>query len=273
MAAKQGFGSVFSAEMRRVALKPRRIITCAVFAVAAVVLFSGMTAVLDWGANEVSNQGVEGVEGAESLGALPAFLGFGAPLSLISFCFGIYAAAFAARDHSDGTIRATLLLVPDRIRLFLARMLPWVVLAAAFSFLAFAVIAVIGIGRAGTGEAATIVLQGLLATVSSVFTVIVGFCCGTVTKRGSLSVFLFLGLFILIPMVVGMASGFGPDILQAIVKGIDHAMPGVAFGALPDILPLAKATTDTWISLGVSLVWAIGAPIVSCILFKTRGTL
>lgn len=270
MAAKQGFGSVFSAEMRRVALKPRRIITCAVFAVAAVVLFIGMTAVLDWGANEVSNQGVEG---AESLGALPAFLGFGAPLSLISFCFGIYAAAFAARDHGDGTIRATLLLVPDRIRLFLARMLPWVVLAAAFSFLAFAVIAVIGIGRAGTGEAATIVLQGLLATVSSVFTVIVGFCCGTVTKRGSLSVFLFLGLFILIPMVVGMASGFGPDILQAIVKGIDHAMPGVAFGALPDILPLAKATTDTWISLGVSLVWAIGAPIVSCILFKTRGTL
>lgn len=270
MAAKQGFGSVFSAEMRRVALKPRRIITCAVFAVAAVVLFIGMTAVLDWGANEVSNQGVEG---AESLGALPAFLGFGAPLSLISFCFGIYAAAFAARDHSDGTIRATLLLVPDRIRLFLARMLPWVVLAAAFSFLAFAVIAVIGIGRAGTGEAATIVLQGLLATVSSVFTVIVGFCCGTVTKRGSLSVFLFLGLFILIPMVVGMASGFGPDILQAIVKGINHAMPGVAFSALPDILPLAKATADTWISLGVSLVWAIGAPIVSCILFKTRGTL
>ena len=270
MAAKQGFGSVFSAEMKRVALKPRRIITGAIFAVAAVILFIGMTAVLDWGANEVSNQGVEG---AESFGTLPAFLGFGAPLALISFCFGIYAAAFAARDHNDGTIRATLLLVPDRIRLFLARMLPWVVLAAAFSFLTFAVIAVIGIGRAGAGEAATIVLQGLLATVSSVFTVIVGFCCGTVTKRGSLSVFLFLGLFILIPMVVGMASGFGPDILQAIVKGIDHAMPGVAFGALPDILPLAKATTDTWISLGVSLVWAIGAPVVSCILFKTRGTL
>ena len=55
MAAKQGFGSVFSAEMKRVALKPRRIITGAIFAVAAVVLFIGMTAVLDWGANEVSN--------------------------------------------------------------------------------------------------------------------------------------------------------------------------------------------------------------------------
>ena len=172
MAANQGFGSVFSAEMKRVVFKPKRLITASIFAIAAILLFVGVSAVIDWGANEMANQGAEG---SAELGSMPAFLGFNTPLSLISFCFGIYAAAFAARDYNDGTIMATLLLVPDRARLFLARLLPWVVLTAVFSLLAFAVIAVLGIGKVGTGEATTIVLQGLLATVASVFTAVIGF--------------------------------------------------------------------------------------------------
>ena len=47
MAAKQGFGQAFSAEMRRVVLKPRRLVMASVFAIAGILLFAGMTAALD----------------------------------------------------------------------------------------------------------------------------------------------------------------------------------------------------------------------------------
>ena len=270
MAAKQGFGSAFSAEMRRVVLKPRRLVTACVFAIAGILLFLGMTAAIEWGSNAVASGELEGVE---PLGPIPAFIGFDMPLSLVSFCFGVYAAAFSARDYNDGTIMATLLLVPDRARLFLARMLPWALLTAVFSLAAFAIIAAIGMGAAGAGEATAIAMQGLLATVASVLTAIVGFCCGTVTKKGSLSVFLFLALFFLVPSVVGMASGFGPDVLQAVVKGVNSALPGNAFPALLGIASPDKATPDTWVALGASLAWAVGAPAVSYALFKARATL
>ena len=270
MAAKQGFGQAFSAEMRRVVLKPRRLVMASVFAIAGILLFAGMTAALDWGSSAAASGELEGVEPFE---AIPAFIGFDIPLSLVSFCFGVYAAAFSARDYNDGTIMATLLLVPGRARLFLGRMLPWVLLTAVFSLVAFAVIAAIGMGTAGAGEAPAIALQGILATVASVFTAIVGFCCGTVTKKGSLSVFLFLALFFLIPSVVGMAAGFGPDVMQAVVKGVNSALPGNVFPALLSIASPDKATSDTWIALGVSVAWAVGAPAVSYALFKARATL
>lgn len=270
MSAKQKFGFALSAEMKRVALKPKRLITASIFALAAVGLFMGVTAVTEWTVNYAAS---EGLEGASELGSMSAFLGFGMSLSLISFCFGIYASAFSARDFNDGAVLSSLLVVPNRARLFVARLLPWVFLSAVFSLAAFAVIAGIGISRAGADQATTIVLQGLLATVGSVFTAIVGFCCGTITKKGSLSVFLFLGLFFLLPTLVGMASGFGPDILQTIMKGVDAAMPGNAFGRLLGIVPLGDATVDTWIALGVSLAWAIGSPVLAYVLFKARGTL
>ena len=269
MAAKQGFGSALSAEMKRVVFQPRRLITATIFAAAAILLFVGATALVDWGNNAAASGEIEGVEPI----AIPAFIGFDMSLSLISFCFGIYASAFVARDYNDGTVMASLLAVPNRGRLFLARLFPWVLLTAVFSLLAFAVVGALGINRAGTGEATIIVLQGLLATVSSVFTGIVGFCCGAITKKGSLSVLLFLALFFLIPTVASAAGGFGPEFLQTIMNGINQAMPGNALAALIGIVPLDGATADTWISLGVSIAWVVGTPILSYALFKARGTL
>jgi len=84
--------------MRRVALKPRRLVMACVFAIAGILLFAGMTAALDWGSSAAASGELEGVE---PLDALPAFIGFDVPLSLVSFCFGIYAAAFAARATLD----------------------------------------------------------------------------------------------------------------------------------------------------------------------------
>ncbi|MBE6473678.1 MAG: hypothetical protein E7Z99_08990 [Coriobacteriaceae bacterium] len=270
MAVKQGLGAAFAAEMKRVVFKPQRLIAATVFAAAAVLVYMGATAVVDWTVNEAASSGFDA---NGELASIPSFLGYDASLSLISFCFGIYASAFSARDYNDGTILSTLLLVPNRGRLFAARMLPWVLLTAAFSFVAFTAIGVMGVQRVGFDAAMPIFIQGLLATVASVLTAMVGFCCGTVTKRGSLSVFLFLGLFFLLPTVLGMVGGFGPEFLQTIVEGIDLAMPGNAFGGLLSMVPLSGATTETWISLGVSIAWAVGSTVLAYALFKSRATL
>lgn len=270
MASKQGLGAAFAAEMKRVAFKPQRLIAASIFAAAAVLFYMGATALVDWTVNEMANRGMESVS---ELGSESSFLGFDAPLSLISFCFGIYASSFSARDYNDGTILSTLLLVPSRGRLFAARMLPWVLLTAAFSFAAFSVIAAHGIGRVGMDAALPISLQGFLATIASVLTAMVGFCCGTVTKRGSLSVFLFLGLFFLLPSILGMTFGVGPEILQTITKWLGLVMPGNAFAGLLTLVPLSGSTVETWVCLGASTAWAVGATALAFVLFKTRASL
>ena len=71
----------------------------------------------------------------------------------------------------------------------------------------------------------------------------------------------------------GMVGGFGPEFLQAIVKGINLAMPGNAFEGLLSMVPLSGATTETWISLGVSIAWAVGSTVLAYALFKSRATL
>ena len=266
----QSFGSVFLAETRRVVLKPKRLIIAGIFAVVSILVFMGATAVLDWGAATAAN--TEGMEEAASV--IPTFLGYDLPLSFLSFCFGIYAASFAARDYNDGVILSTLLRVPNRLRLFLARLLPWVAFSFVFSLVAFMVIAVLSIGRVDSGQIVFVCLEGLLAAVGVMFTTILGFCCGSLTKKGSLSVILFLGLFFIIPAVLSMVGGFGPEIVQKIVEYVDKVMPGSAFGALPQLAPVTGTIeTNTLIELAISFVWVIGVSTLSYILFKKRGTL
>ena len=265
--SKQRFGSVFSAEMKRVVFKPKRLLVVVIFTVVTILVFIGMSAAVDWSVSVAAEQGIPLDE------APPAFLGFATPLSFLSFCLGIYAASFSARDFNDGTIMATLLAVPNRTRLFFARMLPWVVLSIIVSLIAFGVIGVIGIGKAGADQTTFIAIQGILAVISAAFTTIIGFCCGNITKKGSLSVLLFLALFFLLPAVLGMAGGFGPDFLQEVVKWINIALPGNSFAAILNIYPLDQAVFETWASLGISIAWVAGGSILSLALFKIRGTL
>ena len=270
MAGKQSFASVFAAEMKRVVLKPKRLLVSFIFAAVAVVVQFGMMALANWSVNQVREMG----ESVGDVSALTGFMGFGMMVGILSLCFGIYAASFTARDYNDGTILASLVAIPKRTSFFLARMFPWVILSAVFSLIAAAGIIAVSINV--IDDMMPVIIQALLATLAVAGLTTIGFCCGTITKKGSLAVLLFLALNTLLPMglnLAGTAVLGGPEILRNLISWTQDAMPGNAIPALVDLVPFDAAGQSQLIKAGIALIWMIGSPILAGILFSKRATL
>ena len=265
---RQGFGSVFAAEFKRVMLRTKALVAIAVFAIVTIGIFVGMIALTDWVSTEAVNQGVEAPS------APIGFPGFSMAIVLLSFAFGCWASSLVARDYNDGSVLATLAVVPRRGMLFLARLLPWVVTSFVTSLVVMVACMGIGLSKMG-GDAGLIAIQSVLASLSVVCACILGFCCGTITKKGSLATLSFLALFLIIPMVLGLFLG-GPDILVRIVECLRIAMPGNSFDALPSLAEMpadGEAAFNVIVRCVVTLVWTIALPILSCRLFRKRATL
>ena len=258
---KQGFFSVLVAEFIRVFARPKALIFSGAAVIVAILAYAGMLALTDWGVSQMSDGG-QAIE--------VGFMGFGIVVSVLSFYFGIYAAAFSARDYGDGTIVSSLLTVPKRVRLFFARLIPWFIVPFLFTLPACIVAFLMSLGSiTDTGGAvALIFLSALSVACSSVL----GFCCGSITKKGSLSVLAFLALFFIFPTMLGIAGGVGPEILVKIASGLNHAMPGNAFSAMTSIA-MPEGGDDAVIGCAVTAAWTILLPVLSFILFKKRATL
>ena len=263
--SRQGFFSVFASEFKRTFLRPKALIFIVLFILAAFGSFAGTMALMKMAADVAAESG-------EAIATTSSFLGFGIPLSLLSLCFGVYAASFSARDYNDGTLLASLLIVPNRGRLFVARLLPWIIISLASSAIAFALCMLISLSD--INDMVNVLGQLGLSSVSCMCSTILGFCCGTITKRGAISVLLYLGLAMILGTAVSAASMAVPENFQFLAEAINAAIPGNAFSHMVNILsPATEGDNSALIACIVSAVWAIGLPIVSFILFKMRATL
>jgi ABC-type transport system involved in multi-copper enzyme maturation permease subunit len=265
---KQGFSSVFVAEFKRVMLRTKALVAVFVFAVIALGAFAGSIALIDWASAEAANQEL-------TTGQLLAdFPGFSMVSFLLSICLGCWASSFVSRDYNDGSVLATLTVVPRRKALFFARLLPWVVTSFVIALVVMGACMGIGLSKIG-GDVTPIAIQAVLAALSVMCTCVLGFCCGTITKKGALATIAFLALFLIIPMALGAFMG-GPDILVTIIKYLKIAMPGNAFLTLPDLAAMpadGDAAFNVIVSCVITLAWTIGLPALSCYLFKKRATL
>ena len=99
---------------------------------------------------------------------------------------------------------------------------------------------------------------------------VLGFCCGTITKKGAPAVFLYLGLTMLLPMVLSTAGLFVPELISKIIGWVNTALPGNAFAA---IAGMASGTEGSLTACIVTAAWTVIVPILSYILFKVRATL
>ena len=256
MSGKQGFFKVLGAEFKRVFGRPKALLFSLLFAVCAFVAFAGIIVLADFAVKEMGTE-------------MPnEFIGFSTALSILSLCFGIWAAAFSARDYNDGTILASLLATPRRGRLFLARLIPWVIVPVLFSTLAIAGCFAFSIGT--ITDVQNVLAQAGLTLISMIAYTVLGFCCGTITKKGAPAVFLYLGLTMLLPMVLSTAGLFVPELISKIIGWINTALPGNAFAA---IAGMASGTEGSLTACIVTAAWTVIVPILSYILFKVRATL
>ena len=266
--SSQSLFSVMAAEFKRMFLRPKALVAIALFAAAAVALYAASIAVM--------NLAVEVAADSPDLEAPPAaatgFMGFELPLTVLSLCLGIHAASLMARDYNDGTLLASLLVVPGRGRLFAARLVPWIIVSAVVSLVVFLLCFVISLNR--ISDTSIALAQLGLSIVSCVFATILGFCCGTITKKGSLSILAFLALMILIGMALSAVTMALPENVRGIVSFISSVMPSSAFSNMVNIVqPAANDGGAALTACAASVVWGVGLPIVSFILFKKRATL
>ena len=64
-----------------------------------------------------------------------------------------------------------------------------------------------------------------------------------------------------------------PQDFHFIVDWLSTIMPGNAFTSMTNLFAVEPANNGALVALIVSVVWTIGFPILSFILFKTRATL
>lgn len=256
MSGKQSFFKVLGAEFKRVFGRPKALLFSLLFAVCAFGMFVGMVLLANFAMEEMG------------AGSMTEFIGFSTPVSILSLCFGIWAAAFSARDYNDGTLLASLLTVPKRGRLFLARMIPWIIVPVIFSALALG--ACCAFSMSTITDTTLALKQAGLSLASMVAYTVLGFCCGTITKKGAPAVFLYLGLTMLLPMVLATAGLFVPDMIAKIIEWINTALPGNAFERMVGV---ATGTEGSFVACMVTVAWTVILPIISYILFKVRATL
>ncbi len=263
----QSFSNVFFAEIRRIVARKKAIIFMFIFAVASAVLALVSTLALKWTADEMLKNAGEGI--GQVAVSVPDFIGFGMPFGFMTFFIGIMCVSSIARDYSDGTIRAFLNVVPNRIRLYTARLLMWVFIAFLSGLLALALITLMHLPYATSQP--DFFINGMMSVLAYCLTVAMAYGIATIIRKGSLGVLVFICLQMLIPTILGGVSNFVPASFQTLFKFLSNAFPGSATEAFFSVTSKAGGDTPLFIfDIVMVFAWTALLIIVGFAVFKKK---
>lgn len=255
----QTFGVVLKAEFARFFKRKRTIFWLAIFAVAAIAVTAGVVSFGDFAQKEL--------ETAESL----PFVGYGLAHSLLAFTIGILCSSAVAGEYADGVMGSSLLVVPRRGRFMGAQLAVWMVVAFVVTLLVCGALAAMYSGR--FADMAQALLGLVLVPVAVCATTLVAYACASISRRGSVSVLLFIGIVLLLPMVFNFATSFIPGDAGQALAYASSLLPGGAGDNMSDAAILFSDVGKWTASFVASIVWAAASVIGSKALFdRFTGT-
>ncbi len=188
-------------------------------------------------------------------------------LSMSYFLLGVYTVCSVAREHEDGCVLATLSVVPNRLRLYAARLAAWSLLticAGAIGYIAFFLAAApFQENPFGGVDAAELASGFALSMVKCAFTAVLCFSIGTMLRRVGLGLVVYFALDAIGAMLLSLACISLPDATAGVVSKISDALPGSLVHALTDAGSGELATT-----LLALLAWAVAAALCSIAVFR-----
>lgn len=217
--AQQGFGAVLKAEILRLHNKGATIIL-GILVLISEAIFLGLTTV----SFSVIEGGFTQVAIANSA------------ISLLYVVIGIYIVCSVSREHEDNTTLGTLMIVPNRSRLFAGRMVAWIVFAliAGLAGYIIALLAMFPFQEHISGE---IVMSDLAEGISFslfklAFTAVICFSIGTIFRRVGFGLIVYLTLELIGGMIISSVAGMMPEDVANIFIEINKLLPNSLSSAL-----------------------------------------
>ncbi|MDO4182195.1 MAG: hypothetical protein Q4E12_01095 [Coriobacteriia bacterium] len=274
---KQTFGNVFFAEFSRIIRKPSMLIAYALFAFAAIVgadlVHSLMVSAVDMAQDQM-----DPATAAESMALLtpnPNVL-----YTTLEGCAGImvwvaalYCIARVCIEHNDTLVRAELIVVPNRTRLFFARLLAWV--CASGLLLLAAQLLCLGYTLAVHGSYITdfglngAYLAGslLLPWVCGLCVVALCFGLATLVRSAALSMIAYFCLASVLSTVLSGVAGMLPQPLCTVVQVFSDSMLGNSLGITMGVTAQLEGPYYL-MAWGGMIVWTVGLIVLAFVRFK-----
>ena len=249
----QRFSSIFKAEFKRL-LHKKAFFILFVLLVVSEAVFLGLTIV-----------SFDVVGGAFT--QVSVANGF---ISMFYLIIGIYIVCSVSKEHEDKTTLSTLMVVPDRARLFAGRLLVWIVAAVVFGILGY-LISLFAMfpyeakleGALDAGEAFACLLQ---TAVICAFVSSIGFCVATIFRRVGLGLMVYLILWTFGSFILTSVASMLPEAAANFVAEINKLLPSSLVSALSFTSP--DAFEATFKPLFAMLVWVAGSIAGSFAIFK-----
>ena len=249
--SQQNFINILQAEFLRLFYKGAVKILAILLAVSAVI-FIGLT---------ISSFDI--MEG--SLGQVNVANQY---LSLLYVVIGIYIVCSVSREHEDKTTLASLMAVPDRTKLFIARITAWTLLAIATGALGY-IVGFVALVPFQSKLVGSVVLSELaagfgLSLVKCAFTGILCFSIATIFRRVGLGLLVYLVLELIGAMLIGMVAPMMPETIANIFAEVNKALPNSLMTALTASgeeaskeMPRVAITIVAWAVVSVGASFAV----------------
>jgi ABC-2 type transport system permease protein len=262
-ARRPGFGSLLLTEWTKIRSVRSTLWTLIIFAVVSL----GLTALLTWLTMRALNNGRSGAR-ASDIGADPVnfILGTGLGLGQLAIC--VLGALVITAEYSSGTIRASLLAMPRRIPMLIAKGVVFSVLVfvvgEAVTFGSFFIGAVIihshfPVSLSQPGVTRAVIGSGLYLTVLGLFALAIG----SLIRHTAGAITTVIGLVLVIFNLTGLLPySWGAHI---------HAyMPTVAGQLITADKQTAGQLLSPWQGFGVFCAWTALLLIIGAYLLKRR---
>lgn len=206
--------------------------------------------------------------------------GFAIPLGLelaagtVSLVLSLSALSAVTGETGDGTVLVSLLLVPDRRRLLVARALVWPVLGAGLLLGLAPAVFLLGLAAQlpGTVSFPQFLLGVGIAGVAVALVMALSFLAATALRRGAPAMAVAIGFLLVLPLAVGVLQVVGPDALRPVFATFLDVLPGVA---VLKALSVSAAVTQGWSQVIEGLLvlgcWVAATGLVAVARFRREG--
>lgn len=174
------------------------------------------------------------------------------------------------RDNA-GHLAIALAVTPARGRLYRARVIAVVLIAAPVAAGASLTVGIIGSALDGFAHVGLVITGVLLCALAGASLAVVSFGIATLVRRSSAGLLALIGLLIVLPLIVGALGGLVPAQFSPVVQAIASATPanlmlqGIGVSTIPTngLLPVLLAQAGL-------AAWAVAAAAASRLAFVRR---
>ncbi|MCB0910741.1 MAG: hypothetical protein KDB60_03895 [Propionibacteriaceae bacterium] len=259
---RQTAGSVIRAEFRRHLRGRRTPVALGVAAGIAVLSAFGFFAF------------VRSVDDTLGAGAFAVPIGLEFAAGAISLVLCLYALSTVTGETGDGTVLGSLLLVPNRGRLLVARALVWPVLGMAVLLVVSPFVLLLGrvIGLPGSIDLGSFLLGLGMACLALALVTTLSFLAATALRRGAVAMAMAIGCLLVLPLAVVVLQVAGPDAFGPVLATVLDALPGVA---VMKALNVSGTAAQGWIPVIQGLLvlgaWVVATGLVAVPRFWREG--